>query len=50
MILLGIAGPSFLNALLYNGTFKRFEPKEEELSEEEELNQAIKKLDEEEQS
>lgn len=27
---LGISGPVFLNALLYNGTFKRFEPKEEE--------------------
>lgn len=27
---LGISGPVFLNALLYNGTFKRFEPQEEE--------------------
>lgn len=27
---LGISGPAFLNALLYNGTFKRFEPKPEE--------------------
>ena len=26
---LGISGPVFLNALLYNGTFKRFEPEEE---------------------
>lgn len=26
----GISGPVFLSALLYNGTFKRFEPKEEE--------------------
>lgn len=25
----GISGPVFLSALLYNGTFKRFEPKEE---------------------
>ncbi|MCR4903367.1 MAG: DUF624 domain-containing protein [Butyrivibrio sp.] len=48
LILLGIAGPSFLNAMLYNGTFKKFEPKEEVLSEEEELDAAIKKLDEDE--
>lgn len=27
---LGISGPVFLNALLYNGTFKRFEPQPEE--------------------
>ena len=49
LILLGVAGPSYLNAMLYNGTFKRFEPEEENLSEEEELDAAIKKLDEEEQ-
>ncbi|SHN61912.1 Uncharacterized membrane protein YesL [Butyrivibrio hungatei DSM 14810] len=47
LVLMGIAGPSFLNALLYNGTFKRFEPKEDELTEEEELDKAIRKLDEE---
>ena len=47
IILIGIAGPSYMNAFLYNETFKRFEPKEEELTEEEELNNAIKKLDEE---
>ncbi len=46
MILIGIAGPGFLSAALYNDTFKKFEPKEEEISEEEELENAIKKLDE----
>ncbi|WP_051538087.1 YesL family protein [Butyrivibrio proteoclasticus] len=46
LILFGIAGPGFLCALLYNGTFKRFEPKEESLTEEEELDNAIKKIDE----
>ncbi len=45
IILLGIAGPGFLCALLYNNTFKRFEPKEEVISEEEELEAAIKKVD-----
>lgn len=30
----GISGPVFLNALLYNGTFKRFEPETEEAGEE----------------
>ncbi len=45
LILLGIAGPGFLHALLYNDTFKRFEPKEETLSEEEELEAAIRKID-----
>ena len=49
LILLGFAGPSYLNAMLYNGTFKKFEPEEESLSEEEELDAAIKKLDENEQ-
>ncbi len=47
LIIIGIAGPSYVNAKLYDATFKRFEPKEEELTEEEELNNAIKKLDEE---
>lgn len=46
LFLVGIAGPGYLIALLYNNTFKRFEPKEEELSEEEELNKAIQKIDE----
>ena len=45
LILLGIAGPGFVCALLYNNTFKRFEPKEENLSEEEELEAAIRKID-----
>lgn len=30
VFLLGISGPVFLSALLYNGTFKRFEPQPEE--------------------
>lgn len=46
LILLGISGPGYLCALLYNKTFKRFEPKEEELTDEEELNKAIQKIDE----
>ncbi|SFC09371.1 YesL family protein [Butyrivibrio sp. YAB3001] len=46
IILMGIAGPGFLCALLYNGTFKRFEPKVEEMTEEEELEAAIRKIDE----
>ena len=45
-VLIGIAGPSYLCAKLYDATFKRFEPEEESLSDEEELNAAIKKLDE----
>jgi len=44
-VLVGIAGPSYLSAVLYNPVFKRFEPKEEQISEEEELNAAIRKLD-----
>ncbi|MCR5669595.1 MAG: DUF624 domain-containing protein [Butyrivibrio sp.] len=47
LILFGIAGPGILCAFLYNETFKRFEPKEEVLSEEEELSNAISKLDDE---
>ena len=46
LILVGIAGPGYLLAMLYNKTFKRFEPKEEEQSEEEELDAAIRKIDE----
>ena len=46
LILFGIAGPGFIHALLYNNTFKRFEPKEEVVSEEEELEAAIRKIDE----
>ncbi|MCR5557323.1 MAG: DUF624 domain-containing protein [Butyrivibrio sp.] len=46
LILFGIAGPGFIHALLYNNTFKRFEPKEETLSEEDELEAAIRKIDE----
>lgn len=30
LILVGVSGPGYLCALLYNKTFKRFEPKEEE--------------------
>lgn len=30
VIAFGISGPVFLSAMLYNKTFKRFEPKEEE--------------------
>ena len=45
-VLVGIAGPAYICAILYNPTFKRFEPKEEEISEEEEMNAAIRKLDE----
>ena len=46
LFLLGIAGPGFLCAALYSETFRKFEPKEEVLSEEEELEKAIKKIDE----
>ena len=46
LILMGIAGPGFVQALLYNNTFKRFEPKVEELSDEEEMDAAIRKIDE----
>ena len=46
LILVGIAGPGYLLALLYNNTFKRFEPKVEEMTEEEELDAAIRKIDE----
>ncbi|MBO4458748.1 MAG: YesL family protein [Butyrivibrio sp.] len=44
-VLIGIAGPSYLCAKLYDPTFKRFEPEEEQLSEEEELSAAIRKID-----
>jgi uncharacterized membrane protein YesL len=47
LFLLGIAGPGFLCAALYSETFKKFEPKEEAVSEEEELENAIKKIDDE---
>lgn len=36
VVCFGISGPVFLNALLYSGTFKRFEPKAEEDAEEDE--------------
>ncbi|MBQ7614276.1 MAG: DUF624 domain-containing protein [Butyrivibrio sp.] len=48
LFLLGIAGPGFLCAALYSETFKKFEPKQEAVSEEEELEQAIRKIDDEE--
>ncbi len=48
LFLLGIAGPGYCCAALYSETFKKFEPKEEVLSEEEELEQAIRKIDDEE--
>ena len=35
VFLLGISGPAFLNAMLYNKTFKRFEPENEIVSDEE---------------
>ncbi len=47
IILLGIAGPGYLCASLYSDTFRKFEPKEENLTEEEELDNAIKKIDDE---
>ncbi len=50
LFLLGVAGPGFLCASLYNETFRRFEPKQEEISEEEELENAIRKIDDEENS
>ncbi|WP_051197589.1 YesL family protein [Butyrivibrio sp. MB2005] len=54
LILFGVTGPSFLMALMYNGLFKRFEPKveEEETKEpvndedDEELQAAIKRMQE----
>lgn len=46
LILMGIAGPGFVQALLYNNTFKRFEPRVEEMSDEEEMDAAIRKIDE----
>ncbi len=49
LFLFGIAGPGYLCAALYSETFKKFEPKEEVISEEEELENAIKKIDDEEQ-
>lgn len=49
LFLFGFAGPGYLCAFLYSETFKKFEPKEAELSEEEELDNAIKKIDEEDQ-
>jgi uncharacterized membrane protein YesL len=49
LFLFGIAGPGYLCAALYSETFKKFEPKEETISEEEELENAIKKIDDEEQ-
>ncbi|MBO5623276.1 MAG: hypothetical protein J5959_16790, partial [Butyrivibrio sp.] len=45
LILVGIAGPGYMCASLYNDTFKKFEPKEEVLTEEQELENAIKKID-----
>lgn len=47
LFLFGYAGPGFMCAALYSDTFKKFEPKEEELSEEDELDNAIRKIDEE---
>ena len=46
IILIGIAGPGYACAALYNETFKKFEPKEEEVTEEQELENAIKKIEE----
>ncbi len=47
LFLLGIAGPGYCCAALYSETFKKFEPKQETLSEEDELEQAIRKIDDE---
>jgi uncharacterized membrane protein YesL len=47
LILLGVAGPGYACAALYSQTFKQFEPKEEDISEEQELENAIKKIDDE---
>ncbi len=47
LVLLGIAGPGFLCASLYSETFKKFEPKEEKLTEEQEIENAIRKIDDE---
>ena len=47
LLLFGIAGPGYACAALYSETFKKFEPKEEELTEEQELENAIKKMDDE---
>ena len=45
LFLIGIAGPGYACAALYSETFKKFEPKEDQLSEEQELENAIKKID-----
>ncbi|MBQ7680520.1 MAG: DUF624 domain-containing protein [Butyrivibrio sp.] len=48
LMLFGLTAPGYVCALLYNKLFARFEPEPEpELSEEEELARAIRKLDEE---
>ncbi len=54
LILFGLTGPGYLMALMYNGLFKRFEPKEEEPEDkepvddedDEELQAAIKRMQE----
>jgi len=48
MLIIGLSGPGYLKALLYNSVFKRFEPEDDAagLTEEEELNRAIQRMDE----
>ncbi len=54
LVLFGLTGPGYLMALMYNGLFKRFEPKEEEPEDkapvddedDEELQAAIKRMQE----
>ena len=53
LIMFGLTGPCYLMALMYNGLFKKFEPKVEETEEEErtedddeELQAAIKRMQE----
>ncbi len=47
IFLLGIAGPGYMCAALYSETFKKFEPKDEAVTEEEDMENAIKKIDDE---
>ena len=49
IIMFGFSGPGYLCAMLYNGLFKKFEPEEKVVSEEDEMNDAISTLNEEKQ-
>ena len=46
IIMFGFSGPGYLCAMLYNGLFKKFEPEEKVVSEEDEMNDAISTLSE----